>query len=139
MAVRVVLGRPAPSISARGAASACSIAFVALLLSGDPGQRSARPLPPGLGYWPAAAGLALFTWIELVYDRADEPLTVVLFVSVYSLAHLVAAARFGEAWFGRGDAFEVYSTLVGSFAPIGRRTDGDVSEQRERVRIPSRS
>ncbi len=101
-----------------------SIAAGVFLLSGDPGQRGVHPLPPGLGYWPAAAGLALFTWIELVFDRADEPLTVVVFVSAYSLVHLVAAVRFGEAWFGRGDAFEVYSTLVGSLAPIGRRSDG---------------
>jgi hypothetical protein len=101
-----------------------SIAAGIFLLSGDPSQRSARPLPNGLGYWPAAAGLALFTWIELVYDRADEPLTVVVFVSAYSLAQLIAAVRFGESWFGRGDAFEVYSTLVGSLAPIGRRSDG---------------
>jgi hypothetical protein len=101
-----------------------SIAAGVFLLSGDPDQKSARPLPPGLGYWPAAAGLAVFTWIELVYDRADEPLTVVVFVSAYSLAQLIAAVRFGESWFGRGDAFEVYSTLVGSLAPIGRRSDG---------------
>jgi hypothetical protein len=47
-----------------------------------------------------------------------------VFVSAYSLAQLIAAVRFGESWFGRGDAFEVYSTLVGSLAPIGRRSDG---------------
>ena len=101
-----------------------SIVAGVFLLAGDREQRDARPLPEGLGYWPAVAGLALFTWIELVFDRADEPLTVVVFISAYALVQLIAGARFGESWFRRGDAFEVYSSLIGSLAPVGRRDDG---------------
>jgi hypothetical protein len=43
---------------------------------------------------------------------------------VYLLAMVVGAVRYGSVWFERGDPFEVYSTLVGRLALIGRRGDG---------------
>jgi hypothetical protein len=93
-------------------------------LAGDPGQEHARPLPPRLGYWPAAVGLVAFAWLELVYPYRDEPYTLLIFIVVYAWAQLVAAFRYGQAWYARGDGFEVYSTLVASMCPIGRRADG---------------
>jgi hypothetical protein len=93
-------------------------------LAGDPGQARARPLPPGLGYWPAAAALAAFTWLELVYPYRDEPFTLLVFLILYAWAQLAAAFRYGQAWFARGDGFEVYSTLVAHLSPFGRRADG---------------
>jgi hypothetical protein len=93
-------------------------------LAGDPDQRHARPLPPGLGYWPAAIGLAAFAWLELVYPYRDEPYTLLIFFVAYAWAQLAAAFRYGQAWFARGDAFEVYSTLIARLCPIGRRADG---------------
>src|SRR5215207_7557112 len=36
-------------------------------LSGDPDEAGTRSLPARLGYWPAAIGLAVFAWLELVY------------------------------------------------------------------------
>ena len=35
-----------------------------------------------------------------------------------------AAFRYGQDWYARGDAFEVYSTLVAHLCPFGRRGDG---------------
>ena len=93
-------------------------------LTGDPEGELNAPLPERLGYWPAAASVLVFVWLELVYDRADDPLTVLVFVSVYSLIHIVQAQRYGRDWYTRGDGFEVYSTLIGHLAPIGRRSDG---------------
>ena len=93
-------------------------------LAGDPGQAHARPLPPSLGYWPAAISLVVFAWLELVYPYRDEPYTLLVFILLYAWAQLVAAFRYGQAWYARGDGFEVYSTLVASLCPIGRRTDG---------------
>lgn len=93
-------------------------------LAGDPDQQRARPLPPGLGYWPAAVGLAAFAWLELVYPYRDEPYTLLLFFVIYAWAQVVAAFRYGQAWYARGDGFEVYSTLVAHLCPIGRRADG---------------
>jgi hypothetical protein len=94
-------------------------------LRGRPGPEGARPMPDWLGYWPAAAGLLAFTWLELVYRNPDRPVNVLSFVLLYCLVQLVAAAVYGEGWYGRGDAFEVYSTLVGRLSPFGRRpSDG---------------
>jgi hypothetical protein len=84
----------------------------------------ARPIPAWLGYWPAAATLTAFTWLELVYAEASHPLTVLVFLLVYGLANLGAGLLYGQAWFARGDGFEVYSTLLASLCPFGRRSDG---------------
>lgn len=93
-------------------------------LTGDPDGELVTPLPERLGLWPAAASVLVFVWLELVYDRADDPLTVLVFVAVYSLIHIIQAQRYGQVWYSRGDGFEVYSTLIGHLAPLGRRDDG---------------
>jgi hypothetical protein len=92
-------------------------------VAGDRYQERVRPYPDALGYWPAAAGLTLFVWIELVYERAADSITVVLFIAIYSLVQLVAAQRYGRVWFERGDAFEVYSSLLARMSWFGRRAD----------------
>jgi hypothetical protein len=92
-------------------------------LRGRPGADVGRPMPEWLGYWPAAAGLLAFTWLELVYRNPDRPVNVLTFILLYCLVQLTAAAVYGEAWYGYGDAFEVYSTLVGRLSPFGRRPE----------------
>ncbi len=62
--------------------------------------------------------------MELVYDRADEPATVLVFLAIYGVVQLLAAQRYGPKWYERGDGFEVYSTLVARLSPFGRRSDG---------------
>ena len=89
----------------------------------------AGPAPAGdrldrWGYWPAAVALAAFVWLELVYPERSDPRVVGMFLVLYSAVQLIAAMWLGERWFARGDAFEVYSTLLGRLAPIGRRADG---------------
>jgi hypothetical protein len=96
-------------------------------LAGDPDQERVRPMPTRLGYWPAAAGLTVFTWLELVYPYRDEPYTLLVFFVVYAWVQLVAAFRYGQDWYARGDAFEVYSTLVAHLSPLGRRADGQLA------------
>ncbi|HEU5157913.1 MAG TPA: hypothetical protein VFU43_13030 [Streptosporangiaceae bacterium] len=93
---------------------------IALPTGGTPLLR----LSPRIGYWPAAAGLFAFTWLELVAPDPDEAVTLIVWFAVYSMAMLVGAALYGEGWFDRGDAFEVYSGLIGRLAPLGRRRDG---------------
>ena len=93
-------------------------------LSGDPDGEAVRPLPAGLGYWPAAAGLFAFTWLELAYGEADLPVAVLVFMVVYGLVQLGAATRYGQDWFERGDAFETYSTVIGHLSPFARGADG---------------
>jgi hypothetical protein len=77
-----------------------------------------------LGYWPATVALVAFAWLELCYPDRSRPGTVGVFLVVYAVAQLIASLWFGAGWFARGDAFEVYSTLLGRLAPIGRREDG---------------
>lgn len=93
---------------------------------GDPHEQAVRPLPPSLGYWPAVVGLLVFLWLELVYDQASQPRTVLFFIVMYCLVHLAAALLYGQGWYARGDAFEVYSTLLARLAPWGRRADGRI-------------
>jgi hypothetical protein len=92
-------------------------------VAGDRNQDRVRPYPEAFGYWPAATGLAVFVWIELVYERAADSITVALFIAVYSLVQLVMAQRYGRVWFERGDAFEVYSSLVARMSWFGRGRD----------------
>ncbi|QJY47910.1 hypothetical protein [Pseudonocardia broussonetiae] len=89
----------------------------------DP-DKGLRRLPDGIGIWPAAASLGVFVWLELAHPDPANPRLVAAFVLGYSAVHVVAALVFGRSWFDRGDGFEVYSTLLGSLAPLGRRADG---------------
>src|SRR5205823_758755 len=81
-------------------------------------------LPERLGYWPAAASLAAFAYLELVIPERSQPDVVARFILCYAVVHTTAALVFGQRWFDHGDGFEVYSRLLGSLAPLGRRRDG---------------
>lgn len=95
---------------------------LAALMGAAPNE-GLRPLPARLGYWPAAVGLFAFVWLELVEpDRATLPVLRTWF-ALYAGVNLLAAAYFGDRWFDRCDAFEVYSSLVARLAPIGRGAD----------------
>ena len=76
------------------------------------------------GYWPAAVVLSVFVWLELVPPNRSDPRVVGVFLVLYAVVQLIASLWFGERWFARGDAFEVYSTLLGRLSPVGRRADG---------------
>lgn len=98
---------------------------VALLLRRDP-RRGRWRLPSRVGYWPAAAGLFAFAWMELVSPAPSSTGTLLWYFGGYAAVHLVAATAFGSRWFDRGDAFEAYSGLIGRLAVIGRRDDRDI-------------
>jgi hypothetical protein len=89
---------------------------------GDPRQ-GLRALPGWVGYWPAAAGLLAFVWLELVYPSATYLSPVRLWFAVYVAVLLVGGAVFGSTWFARADPFEVYSSLVGRLSVFGRDCD----------------
>jgi len=89
-----------------------------------PANQGIATLPSWLGYWPAAAGLFAFTWLELVAPDRTSTVTLKVAFASYAGVNLLGATVFGSAWFHRCDAFEVYSSLIGRLAPIGRREDG---------------
>jgi len=97
--------------------------LLARVTGGDPASGVYR-YPERLGYWPAGVGLFAFVWQELVNPQSTLIGSVRLWLSVYVAAMLIGSALFGDTWFKRADPFEVYSSLVGRLAPIGRRGDG---------------
>jgi hypothetical protein len=97
--------------------------LLARATGGDP-ARGVYRYPRWLGHWPAAVGLFAFVWQELVNPQSTLLGSVRLWLAVYVAAMLIGSALFGDTWFRRADPFEVYSSLVGRLAPVGRRADG---------------
>ncbi|MGH8968638.1 MAG: hypothetical protein ACRDV1_01675 [Actinomycetes bacterium] len=87
-------------------------------------EQGLAPLPATVGYWPAAAWLLSFVWLELVAPDNTSLPVLRMFFAIYLAVHLLAATYWGSRWFDRGDGFEVYSSLVGRLSPLGRRSDG---------------
>lgn len=83
------------------------------------------------GYWPAAAGILVFVWVELVYPQRAEPRTLFVLMAAYSVAVLVGAVRWGRDWLREGEAFGALFGVLGHAAPVHRGDDG-----RLRVRPP---
>jgi hypothetical protein len=72
-----------------------------------------RPYPERLGRWPAAIGLFLFVWVELVSGWGDsDPALLVTAALVYTVVTLAAQVYFGvDAWTRHGETFSVYFNL----------------------------
>ncbi|MEU4101171.1 hypothetical protein AB0F16_11340 [Streptomyces tanashiensis] len=86
--------------------------------------RKPRPLPASLGIRPAAAGLLVFTWLELVAPDNASTTTLLIALGIHTAVQLLGAARHGDRWFAHADPFEVYSSLLARLSPLGRRADG---------------
>jgi len=66
--------------------------------------------PARLGYWPAAAGILAFVWIELVWSQRDDPSALATVALIYPAVQLLGMSLYGvAAWSERADAFGVYS------------------------------
>ena len=77
-----------------------------------------------LGYWPAAAGLLAFVWLELIArDNATLPVLRVAILG-FILISLVLSLAFGRDYLRVGDPFAAWSALYGTLSPLGRRADG---------------
>jgi hypothetical protein len=88
----------------------------------DPDGR--RVLPRRLGYWPAAAWLTAFVWLELVAPGRSDPRLVGALILAYGAVNVALAWVYGRQWFTHGDGFEAYSSLLARMCPLGRRADG---------------
>jgi hypothetical protein len=81
-----------------------------------------RPYPEALGHWPAAAGLLMFVWIELVGAWADSPPTLTNAIVGYTVVTLAAQSVWGvETWTRRGEAFSVYFNFLSRVSPFETR------------------
>src|SRR3954469_214748 len=87
--------------------------------------RTVRPYPEKAGRWPAAAGLALIGWMELVWIRRDDPRALGVVILAYGAIQLAGMARYGiVAWRRNADPFAVYTHVLSHAAPVtaeGRR------------------
>ncbi len=86
-------------------------------------RSSSRRLPHGIAYWPAAAGLFGFLWLELAYPEGSDPLVVAVFVTAYAIVNVAAGIVYGPRWFAVGDSFEVYAEVLARLSPLGRGVD----------------
>ena len=81
-----------------------------------------RPYPERLGRWPAAAGLLMFTWIELASGWGEDPALLVTAALGYTVLTLVAQVMWGvEAWTRHGETFAVYYSLFSRISPFETR------------------
>ena len=76
--------------------------------------------PERLGYWPAAAGLLAFAWLELASPDPGDVTTVRVWVGIYMGAMLIGGWAFGPIWLDRADPFDVYSAIVAKMSPFVR-------------------
>jgi hypothetical protein len=79
-----------------------------------------RTYPAKLGYWPAAAGLMAFAWLELASPDPADVSSVRIWVAGYIAAMLIGGWVFGATWFDRADLFDVYSAIVSKLSPFVR-------------------
>ena len=80
------------------------------------------PYPPGLGVFPAAAGLFGFAWLELIASDGELPRNVAAATLVYTCVTVISMAVWGvEPWMRRGEMFSVYFGLIGRIGPFVRR------------------
>jgi hypothetical protein len=87
---------------------------------GRRGSEAPPPLayPTRLGRWPAALGILMFAWVELVYVNRDDPTALAIMALLYAATQLVGMSLFGiEPWTRNADAFSVYFRLFSMLSP----------------------
>ena len=88
---------------------------------------ASSPYPERLGRWPAAVGLAIIVWLELV-GRVEGGRSLGLFLVGYTVFTVGAMAYFGkQVWRAHGETFSVWFGILGRLAPFalnGEPEDG---------------
>ncbi len=74
--------------------------------------------------WPAVAAIFGFVWFELAYHSSDDPRTIGLFLTIYSIGVLGGAALKGRAWVRTADGFGVLFARLGAIAAFYRDDEG---------------
>ncbi|MGV0810432.1 hypothetical protein ABQF34_00570 [Mycolicibacterium boenickei] len=84
-----------------------------------------RNYPERLGYWPAAAGLFAFVWLELAGPDPGSVVAIRNWLLIYLVVTFAGAVCCGPRWLESADPFEVYSTVASRLSPL-RRHDGRI-------------
>ena len=89
--------------------------------------------PERLGRWPAAAGIVVFVWFEVVYGAGASGVTphdAAVAILAYSGFTLAMMTLFGaEAWVRRGETFSVYFNMFSQLSALEVR-EGKVGRRR---------
>lgn len=81
-----------------------------------------EPYPASWGVWPALMLYAAFVWTELVFEGSAEPSNIAFLALLYAIPTWCGMAVFGrETWLQRGEAFSVFFSIIGRFAPTELR------------------
>ncbi|MFA4083528.1 hypothetical protein [Mycobacteroides salmoniphilum] len=102
---------------------------------------SRRPAPAEYprrwGYWPAAAGLYLFVWLELASADPGSLRAVKIWLLAYLMITLAGTLACGTRWSARADPFEVYSMVASRLSPVRRNADGRIAVGNPFDHLPS--
>jgi hypothetical protein len=109
------------------------LAAAIMRLSGDRSGDTVRPLPPRLGWWPAAGGLLASAWVAFVLP--GRPLVLLILLAALVLVAVGGIGVYGKAWLDHADPLEVYSAALGALAPIQRTGDGRLRLHSPRHRL----
>ncbi|MEV3905228.1 hypothetical protein AB0K11_23145 [Mycobacterium sp. NPDC050551] len=85
--------------------------------------RTGRPYPERLGYWPAAAGLFAFVWLELASADPGSLQAIRTWLVIYLAVVVAGTLWWGPRWPARADPFEVYSVVASRLSPMHRVRD----------------
>jgi hypothetical protein len=92
------------------------------------GQRSLGVSYPELaGYWPAAAGLFAFVWLELASPDPGSLGAIKIWLLLYLAVTMAGALCWGPRWCARADPFEVYSVVASRLSVLRRNSDGRIA------------
>lgn len=83
--------------------------------------------PPAAGYWPAAAGLFAFVWLELASPDPGSLGAIRTWLLAYLAVTLAGTVWCGNRWCARADPFEVYSVVASRLSPFRRNMDGRIA------------
>jgi hypothetical protein len=83
--------------------------------------------PERAGYWPAAAGLFAFVWLELASPDPGSLGAIKIWLLVYLAVTMAGALCCGDRWCARADPFEVYSMVASRLSALRRNRDGRIA------------
>jgi hypothetical protein len=114
----------------RAISPARTISMLFAKISGVPEGEGLYAYPARLGYWPAAAGLLAFVWLELVYPYSTDVGPVRLWCAAYLGIMFIGSALWGTTFLAHADPFEVYSSLVAKLSIWGHRDTSETAAGR---------
>lgn len=80
-------------------------------------------------HWPAALGVAAFSWLELCYHARSEMRPLATIVTIYCAVILATTAVVGREFLRTGEAFGALFTLIAAMAPVTRKPNGRLKLQ----------